>query len=218
MSVTRARDEQAKASRRHQLLAAAATRLDAAGYAATTMSEIAAEAGLAKGTTYLYFRSKEALFLELLLEELAEWVKESAASLSEPTESHGFVDRVALVLSTTVAHRSRLVALLALRYPTLEEGAGPSQQSSFRSRFEETISPLAQSISSGLPELNLGRAVAALCRYLAVVSGSAYLRGSARGWAAAKTPSDASGGQGLEEELRVLIPLLLHGSIARDSL
>ena len=66
MTTRRARDTAAKLSRRRQLLEAAAACLDAAGYAATTMSEIAIAAGLAKGTTYLYFRSKEELFLELV--------------------------------------------------------------------------------------------------------------------------------------------------------
>ena len=55
MTLMRARDAATKATRRRQLLAAAVARLDAAGYAAITMAEVAAAAGLAKGTTYLAF-------------------------------------------------------------------------------------------------------------------------------------------------------------------
>ena len=87
MPLLRARDEESKRTRRSQLLAAAAGRLDAAGYAATTMAEVAAAAGLAKGTTYLYFRSKEELFLELLLEELGAWVEVAAAEVGEPRKA-----------------------------------------------------------------------------------------------------------------------------------
>lgn len=83
MTTRRARDTAAKLSRRRQLLEAAAACLDAAGYAATTMSEIAIAAGLAKGTTYLYFRSKEELFLELLLEELEDWAAAAETGLDE---------------------------------------------------------------------------------------------------------------------------------------
>ena len=35
------------------------------GYHATTMADVAAQAGVSKGTPYLYFDSKEALFLAL---------------------------------------------------------------------------------------------------------------------------------------------------------
>lgn len=87
MTLQRARNDHAKLGRRRQLLDAAAARFDAAGYAATTMAEVATAAGLAKGTTYLYFRSKEALFLELLLEELGAWVEVAAAEVGEPGKS-----------------------------------------------------------------------------------------------------------------------------------
>lgn len=47
--------------RRHQILEAARHRLEHYGYEKTTMAEIAADAGIAVGTLYLYFRNKEDL-------------------------------------------------------------------------------------------------------------------------------------------------------------
>ena len=56
-----------KALDKQQALIEAATRLFAEkGYAATNVQEIAQEAGVATGTFYLYFPSKEALFLTLI--------------------------------------------------------------------------------------------------------------------------------------------------------
>jgi AcrR family transcriptional regulator len=57
--------EHARTARRDQILAAAAARFARAGYHATTMADIALEAGVSKGTHYLYFPGKEALFLAL---------------------------------------------------------------------------------------------------------------------------------------------------------
>ncbi|MEZ5568606.1 MAG: TetR/AcrR family transcriptional regulator [Halioglobus sp.] len=66
----RARTQHAKQDRRRQLLAASLDEFFASGFAASRMEDIARRAGLSKGTLYLYFDSKEALF-QALIEELA---------------------------------------------------------------------------------------------------------------------------------------------------
>jgi len=58
-------DEAARAARRDQIIAAGAACFGRAGYHATTMADVAAEAGVPKGTPYLYVESREALFIAL---------------------------------------------------------------------------------------------------------------------------------------------------------
>jgi TetR/AcrR family transcriptional regulator, repressor for uid operon len=57
--------EQARAARRAQIIAAGLACFARSGYHAATMADVAAQAGVSKGTPYLYFASKEALFLAL---------------------------------------------------------------------------------------------------------------------------------------------------------
>lgn len=57
--------EEARAARRDQIITAAAECFARSGYHITTMADIAAAAGVSKGTPYLYFASKEALFIAL---------------------------------------------------------------------------------------------------------------------------------------------------------
>lgn len=57
--------EQARAARREQIIAAGLACFARSGYHATTMADVAAQARVSKGTPYLYFPSKEALFLAL---------------------------------------------------------------------------------------------------------------------------------------------------------
>jgi AcrR family transcriptional regulator len=57
--------EEARAARRDQILAVAAACFARTGYHATTMADLADQAGVSKGTPYLYFDSKQALFLAL---------------------------------------------------------------------------------------------------------------------------------------------------------
>jgi AcrR family transcriptional regulator len=52
--------------RRESILAAALDEFSARGFAATRLDDIARRAGVAKGTIYLYFHGKEALFQELV--------------------------------------------------------------------------------------------------------------------------------------------------------
>ena len=57
--------EETRAARREQITAAALDCFARTGYHATTMADVAAQAGVSKGTPYLYFDSKEALFIAL---------------------------------------------------------------------------------------------------------------------------------------------------------
>jgi len=58
------------AARREAILAAALDEFSASGFEATRLDDVAKRAGIAKGTIYLYFRDKEALFQELIREML----------------------------------------------------------------------------------------------------------------------------------------------------
>src|SRR5262249_46104444 len=78
--------EQTRAARRDQIVAAALACFAPTGYYATTMADVAAQAGVSKGTPYLYFESKQALFLALHEEwgcGLADRVNAAIAALPE---------------------------------------------------------------------------------------------------------------------------------------
>jgi TetR/AcrR family transcriptional regulator, repressor for uid operon len=57
--------EAARTARRDQIIAAGLACFAESGYHTTTMAAVAAQAGVSKGTPYLYFDSKQALFLAL---------------------------------------------------------------------------------------------------------------------------------------------------------
>ncbi len=82
---TRTEDSQVKRERRKQarpgeLLDAALALFVEKGFAATRVEEVAAQAGVSKGTLFLYFQSKEELFKAVVHENLAgrfvEWNEE----------------------------------------------------------------------------------------------------------------------------------------------
>jgi AcrR family transcriptional regulator len=67
---TKDRKEREKEARRNSILEAARPIFFENGFQATTMDQIAEEAELSKGTLYLYFPSKDELYITILLEGL----------------------------------------------------------------------------------------------------------------------------------------------------
>src|SRR6266568_9506826 len=68
--------------RRCAILRAARAVFARQGYASTVVDDIAAQAGIAKGTLYLYFPSKEQIYLAALIEEARQLDAESRAAMS----------------------------------------------------------------------------------------------------------------------------------------
>jgi AcrR family transcriptional regulator len=96
------RRRQRRKDARPQEIVEAAMRLWAEkGYAATRLDDVAAEAGVAKGTIYLYFASKEALF-EAALRQTLVATMESAGGL---TEGFGGNTRELLAMFFGLVHR-----------------------------------------------------------------------------------------------------------------
>ncbi len=68
------------------ILDAARTVFSRDGYSASSMEDVAAEAGIAKGTVYLYFKSKEELYLAALLRDVKAFAAEARAEMErEPS-------------------------------------------------------------------------------------------------------------------------------------
>src|SRR6478735_6704670 len=102
------------AERREAILAAALDEFAVRGFAATRLDDIAARAGVAKGTIYLHFKDKEQLFLELVRTEIVPRVQQLSGPLPDamPTRVlfEGFVQMfVREVLPTRRADIIRLV-------------------------------------------------------------------------------------------------------------
>jgi AcrR family transcriptional regulator len=68
--------------RRCAILQAARAVFARQGYASTVVDDIAAQAGIAKGTVYLYFPSKEQIYLAALLEEARQLNADSRSAMA----------------------------------------------------------------------------------------------------------------------------------------
>jgi AcrR family transcriptional regulator len=96
--------ERARAARREQIIAAGLACFARSGYHATTMADVAAQAGVSKGTPYLYFESKEALFLALHEEwDCGASQRVDAAIAALPDDGRGSPRRVLHAIADAIA-------------------------------------------------------------------------------------------------------------------
>lgn len=87
----RARRAAEKAERREAILAAAGALLRSTGFEGFSMSVLARKTGIAKGTLYLYFETREEVLLALYVELLSDWVARFGAGLRDGMSDAAFV-------------------------------------------------------------------------------------------------------------------------------
>ena len=212
----RARTDHAKEQRRGAILRAATSLLDRSRYDTVTMAAVAREAGIAKGTTYLYFATKEQLFLALLEEEYAAWFGDARVALRMlPADPDLGAVRDALV--GTVKDRPRFLELMQLLHGVLEQNIPVETALAFKTRLRDEVTGLALVLSevTGVPMPRAGRL---LMHLHAVVIGLRQLaRPSAPVEEALERPDLAVMRVDFEEELRVVLFDLLRSAAREES-
>lgn len=167
----RARKDEDKAARRRSILAVAARLLDRQQYHGITMAEVARRCNLAKGTLYLYFRSKEELFLATLEEELAAWFDAMAAELARLLPGPDAPERFAAAVARTLVERETFAELLSLLHTVLEQNIDTRTAMAFKLMLLERVSQGAAVVEHAVPGLPRGSGVRVLLRLHALLVG-----------------------------------------------
>jgi len=109
----RARSAEQKALRRQTVLDAAETYFLEVGYEAFSMTQLAKKAGVVKGTLYLYFKTREELFLTLYEQSLIRWSEVFIASLTDLMPSKAYAQ---VLYETACADGTFLPLLIRLEH------------------------------------------------------------------------------------------------------
>ncbi len=147
---------------RERLLAVARELIEQGGYGSASVVAIADRAGVAAGTLYRHFVSKEELFLEVFRDVCAG--EERAMRAAADDAGPGAVDRLEAVLTTfarrALENRSLAWALLAEPVDQLVD----AERLAYRERYATLVaSELRTAIDGGeIPEQDVGITAAAL--------------------------------------------------------
>ena len=115
-----------RAERRQAILAAALQEFSARGFAAARLDDVADAAGIAKGTIYLYFRDKEALFQDLIRSEMSPVVATFETALAVDLPVRAVAERavelfVREIYGTSRKDIIRLIISEGPRFPQLAD-------------------------------------------------------------------------------------------------
>jgi len=115
----RAVSDDLKEVRRAAILKAALSLFRKVPFDSITVAAVAAEAGIAKGTVYLYFATREALFLALLTEQFENWFDALDTQL-EHESTEPFVPAFIDWAVSSLVERPLFVRLIAVMHTVLE--------------------------------------------------------------------------------------------------
>src|SRR5438067_729907 len=91
---SQARWQRRKDARPAEIRAAALDCFKERGFAATRLEDVAARAGVTKGTIYLYYPSKEELFKAVVRGELVPSIERLESILNEPGPAAGLLEHL----------------------------------------------------------------------------------------------------------------------------
>jgi AcrR family transcriptional regulator len=193
--------------RRAEILAAAQNCFWKSGIRRTSIEDVANEAGLAKGTIYLYFRSKEELF-EALASELC---RESLAQVTRALATPGtLAQRLAAALDAKIGHFHRLLADSAHAAELLDSSAqiASSELAALDRAFQRAL-------DLALREAKLGLAPARRRELLELILAAGY--GTARRGELAGRLASAGQRAKLERHVELLLAAVGANPSARST-
>lgn len=176
----RARQVHEKEARRQALLASASRCFEFQRFEAITMAQVAAGAGFAKGTIYIYFKTKEELFLALVEDALMVWFEALDEALGAGREPIGPSEVANLVLGA-LAGLPRLPRLLGLLHGTLEEPLDYRTALRFREFLATRVLRTGRLLERRLPALRTGEGARLVLRIQALLIGLWPLAHPAKG-------------------------------------
>jgi AcrR family transcriptional regulator len=169
VSRARARKAEDKRARRESILDEALRMWEEVSYPDFTMNALAHRLGLAKGTLYLYFRTKEELFLTLYEGLLQAWFDELEAVLA--TTGPWSPERVAQIIAAGLERHPALVRLVPLLEGLLEHNISPQKARAYKTWLLGEVTRVGEKLERALPYLAAGDGVRVLIYIQALISG-----------------------------------------------
>lgn len=142
----RARTQEQKNFRRMQILDAAEKHFHEVGYEAFSMASLARLAGVVKGTLYLYFKTREEVFLTLHTRSLVRWSQVFIGQLRADMTDHAYSSAL---YKTAMADGSFVPLLIRLEH-VIEHNVAIESLIESKRVFIERVDDIAEQTASTL--------------------------------------------------------------------
>ena len=166
---TRARQPAHKQERREALLAAASALFEKGDYEQVTMAQVAQRARVSKGSVFLYYPTKESLFLQLLGREVGPFFAFIEAGLQGG--GRWSVDRVMQTFAAAIQRGQLFMRLMCLLHLVLEQNLTVEVAEPFKRLLLQQLSHTGGLLESRLPFLKAGDGLKVLLTINALLVG-----------------------------------------------
>lgn len=143
----RARTPEQKQARKNAIVQAARQLMDNTSIDDITIAALAEGSGLARGTAYTYFTSKEALFLSVMESDLRHWIDELSIQV-EAMRAADVRDALPNLIARSLWQHPRLLDLMATLHTTLETRASENDIRQFKLNLADITRPFAALIEA----------------------------------------------------------------------
>jgi AcrR family transcriptional regulator len=166
----RARSERDKQKRREKLLKKAWQLYKKNKGQMPTVLQIAERAGLSKGTVYLYFKTKEEIFLQLYVHQLREWFEHVDAEL---TDHPGPITarELAVIMTQYVIDNPLLLKMGSIARGVLEEKTDEQIVIETKMQVANLLEDCGMQINRKFPNINVSDAARFHLHIYALISG-----------------------------------------------
>lgn len=201
-----------KDAKREHIKIAAAECLARFGYEKTTMEDIASRVGLNKASLYYYYKNKEAIFTEVILQEARQFIKALQAKIKTVT---GCRRRIQAYLAERLHYYQKVVNLHNLSIDTINR-VQPTFKTLYESVLEREIAFIAQILEQGIRTQEIRPCQPAqLARAIMTVADALKHAACCQD---AKTWSSEIDYSGIESDLTLIIGLIMDGIERRPTL
>ena len=142
----RARTDEDKRQRRETILRAADTHFAAAGFEAFSMAELGKLSGVAKGTLYLYYETREEVLMALHLAKLSDWEERMHSRLDSVVSDDDFIS----ALHDTMSEDAAMLRLMSRLDSVIEHNISIDTLIAAKRQMAATLSRVASSLARRL--------------------------------------------------------------------
>jgi AcrR family transcriptional regulator len=166
----RARSDEDKTKRRKAILKIAWRLYEENGGQLPTVSHIAKKAKLSKGAIYLYFRSKEEIYLQLLMDQLRLWA-DSANSLMYRTPGSMSEQESVSIITKYIRENPLVIKLGILIQGFFEDNANADIIVENKTQLSDILSDGGERLSFFFPEISKSDSLQLMLQIYSIISG-----------------------------------------------
>ena len=165
----RARSKEQKNRRRDTIVACALKLFEIKTFQQISVADVAKCAGIAKGTFFLYFKTKEELFFSIIKREFRSWLDDMDSMFTE--KRNLTKDELLALIAKVLNNRYLFAKLIALQYTVLEHNVEYSDVLAFKQMMHERLSRTGHILEECSPIINQGQGFHLLMWMYAMVIG-----------------------------------------------